>query len=41
VPLIFMLHDSPHGAVQRALDRIAKLASVKAPPVRMRVESLE
>jgi homoserine dehydrogenase len=41
VPLIFMLHDSAHGAVQQALERISKLASIKAPPVRMRVESPE
>jgi homoserine dehydrogenase len=41
VPLIFMLHDAPHGAVQQALARIGELASVKAPPVSMRVESLE
>ncbi len=41
VPLIFMLHDSPHGAVSQALGRIAELPSVKAPPVSMRVESLE
>jgi homoserine dehydrogenase len=41
VPLIFMLHDAPYGAVNEALGRIGALASVKAPPVRMRVESLE
>lgn len=41
VPLIFMLHDAPHGAVRQALGQIAELPSVKAPPVSMRVESLE
>jgi homoserine dehydrogenase len=41
VPLIFMLHDAPHGDVRKALVRIAELPSVKAPPVSMRVESLE
>jgi len=41
VPLILMLHDAPHGAVQKALARIAELPMVKAPPVCMRVESLE
>jgi len=41
VPLIFMLHDAPHGAVQKALARIAELPSIKAPPLSMRVESLD
>jgi homoserine dehydrogenase len=41
VPLIFMLHDAAHGDVQQALARIAQLPSVKAPPVSMRVESLD
>jgi len=41
VPLIFMLHDAPFGAVRKALDRIATLPSVKAAPVAMRVESFD
>lgn len=41
VPLIFMLHDAPNGAVQQALDAIANLPVVKAKPVRMRVETLD
>ncbi|MCS7090665.1 MAG: homoserine dehydrogenase [Verrucomicrobiota bacterium] len=40
VPLILMLHEAPDGAVRKALDRIARLPVVKAPPVRFRVESL-
>ena len=38
VPLIFMLHDAPHGAVTRALGKIASLPVVKAKPVMLRVE---
>ncbi len=41
VPLIFMLHDAPHGAVQEALNKIAQLPVVKAKPVSIRVESLD
>ena len=41
VPLIFMIHDAPNSAMKRALDRIAKLAVVKAPPVMIRVESFD
>ncbi|MCX7867114.1 homoserine dehydrogenase [Limisphaera sp. VF-2] len=41
VPLIFMLHEAPDGAVCRALARIARLPVVKAPPVRFRVEPLD
>ena len=40
VPLILMLHDAPNGAVRRALQKIGKLAAVKAKPVMIRVETL-
>jgi homoserine dehydrogenase len=38
VPLIFMLHDAPNGAVGRALQQIGRLPVVKAAPVMIRVE---
>ncbi len=38
VPLIFMLHDAPNGAVKRALSKISKLPAVKGAPVMIRVE---
>jgi homoserine dehydrogenase len=41
VPLIFMIHDAPNAAMDRALEQIARLPAVKAPPVRFRVEALE
>ncbi|MGZ8900473.1 MAG: homoserine dehydrogenase, partial [Limisphaerales bacterium] len=41
VPLIFMMHDAPNAAIQKALSRIAKLPVVKASPVMIRVESFE
>jgi homoserine dehydrogenase len=40
VPLIFMLHHAPGGAVTRALSRIGRLPAVKAKPVMIRVENL-
>ena len=40
MPLILMLHDAPNGAVRRALQKIGKLAAVKAKPVMIRVETL-
>jgi homoserine dehydrogenase len=39
VPLIFMLHDAPNGAVTGALKRIGALRVVKGEPVMIRVES--
>ncbi len=39
VPLIFMLHEAPSGAVTGALAKIGKLPVVKAPPVMLRVET--
>ena len=39
VPLIFMLHDAPNGAVSRALKRIGGLPVVKGKPVMIRVEN--
>ena len=39
VPLIFMLHDAPNGAVIKALDKISKLPGVKGKPVMIRVEN--
>jgi len=41
VPLIFMLHRAPNGAVNRALKKIGKLPAVKGKPVMIRVESFE
>jgi homoserine dehydrogenase len=41
VPLIFMLHRAPHGAVLKALSIIKKLPSVKSQPVLLRVEHFE
>jgi homoserine dehydrogenase len=38
VPLIFMLHDAPNGAVTRALQKIGKLPAVRSAPVMIRVE---
>jgi homoserine dehydrogenase len=40
VPLIFMLHEAPNGAVASALKKIGKLPVVKAPPVMLRVENI-
>ena len=39
VPLIFMLHDAPNGAVRKALAKIGKLPVVKGKPVMIRVEN--
>lgn len=41
VPLIFMMHDAPNAAMKKALNRIARLPVVKAPPVMIRVESFD
>jgi homoserine dehydrogenase len=41
VPLILMMHDAPNAALTKALAKIAKLPVVKAPPVMLRVETLE
>jgi homoserine dehydrogenase len=41
VPLIFMLHYAPNGAVTKALAKIGKLPAVKARPVMIRVENFE
>ncbi|HTL58506.1 MAG TPA: homoserine dehydrogenase [Candidatus Limnocylindrales bacterium] len=41
VPLIFMLHDAPNGAVARALQKIGALRVVKGRPVMIRVETFE
>jgi len=41
VPLIFMLHDAPNGAVKRALKKIARLPVLKGEPVSIRVETFE
>jgi homoserine dehydrogenase len=38
VPLIFMLHDAPNGAVTKALAEVGRLAVVKDQPVMIRVE---
>jgi homoserine dehydrogenase len=39
VPLILMIHDAPNRAMRLALQRIARLPVVKAPPVMLRVEA--
>jgi homoserine dehydrogenase len=41
VPLIFMLHYAPNGAVTKALAKIGNLPAVKAKPVMIRVENFE
>jgi homoserine dehydrogenase len=41
VPLIFMLHYAPNGAVTKALAQIGRLSVVKGRPVMIRVETLE
>jgi homoserine dehydrogenase len=41
VPLIFMLHNAPNGAVTKALNRIARLPVVKGKPVMIRVEDFK
>ena len=41
VPLIFMLHDAPNGAVTKALKKIGELPVIKSAPVMIRVESFE
>ena len=41
VPLIFMMHDAPNSAMQKALARIEKLPVVKGKPTMIRVESFE
>jgi homoserine dehydrogenase len=38
VPLIFMLHDAPNGAVRMALKKIGALPAVKSEPMMLRVE---
>jgi homoserine dehydrogenase len=41
VPLIFMMHDAPNAAMDKALAKIAKLPVVKGKPIRLRVENFE
>ena len=41
VPLIFMLHDAPTGAVTNALKKIGRLPVVKGKPVMLRVENFQ
>jgi homoserine dehydrogenase len=41
VPLIFMLHDAPNGAVSNALKKISRLPVVKDAPVMLRVETFD
>mgnify|MGYP003345878749 CR=1 FL=1 len=41
VPVILMIHDAPNRALQAALAKIARLPFVKAPPVLLRVETLD
>ena len=41
VPLIFMLHYAPNGAVTKALAKIGKLPVVKGRPVMIRVEDFK
>ncbi len=41
VPLIFMLHDAPNGAVLTALKKIGALPVVKTAPIMIRVENFD
>ncbi len=41
VPLIFMLHDAPNGAVAGALKKIRALSIVRGAPIMIRVETFE
>jgi homoserine dehydrogenase len=41
VPLILMSHAAPNAAMKKALQKIARSPVVKAPPIMLRVESLE
>jgi len=41
VPLIFMLHYAPNGAVTKALVKIGRLPVIKGQPVMIRVENFE
>jgi homoserine dehydrogenase len=41
VPLIFMLHYAPNGAVTKALAKIGRLPVIKGRPVMIRVENFE
>ncbi len=40
-PLILMLHDAPESQLKAAVEEIAKIGAVKAPPVHLRVEDFE
>jgi homoserine dehydrogenase len=40
-PLVLMLHDAPESEIQAAIGEIAAIGTVKAPPVRLRVEDFE
>ena len=39
--LVLMLHDAPESQLRAALQEIAKIGAVKAPPVHLRVEDFE
>jgi homoserine dehydrogenase len=41
VPVILMIHDATHAAMQKVLGQIAKLPLIKASPVLIRVEPFE
>ena len=41
VPLILMIHDATNANMSRALEKIGRLAAVKAPPLMIRVENFE
>jgi homoserine dehydrogenase len=41
VPLIFMLHDAPNGAVRKGLKKIGALPVVRGEPVMLRVETFQ
>ena len=40
-PLVLMLHDAPESQFRAAVEEIAKIGAVKAPPVHLRVEDFE
>jgi homoserine dehydrogenase len=40
VPVVLTTHDTEEAAMRRALDRIARLDTVREPPRMIRVENL-
>lgn len=40
-PLVLMLHDAPESQLRAAVEEIARIGAVKAPPVHLRVEDFD